>query len=74
MKKTKKIFAMAGVVLLAGLYLATLVCAITDKSQTMGMFKASVFATVIIPILLWTYQFIYRLITKKNASDSEKDN
>lgn len=72
MKKIKKILAMAGVVLLVGLYLATLICAITDQSQTMGMFKASVFASIIIPVLIWTYQFIYKLVTKKDSGDTGK--
>lgn len=69
MKKIKQILAISGVILLAGLYVITLICAITDKSQTMSLFKASVFATVIIPVLIWAYSFIYRLITGSHSQE-----
>lgn len=65
MKKIKQILAVAGIVLLVILYLSTLVCAITDNTGTMRMFKASIFATVVIPVLIWAYTFIYKLIHKK---------
>ncbi len=73
MKKVKQILAILGIIILVGLYIITLVCAIMDKSETMGMFQASVFATVIIPVLLWAYQFIYKLVTKKDTGDTGKE-
>lgn len=68
MKKVKQILAIIGIILLVLLYLSTLVCAIIDHTETMRLFQASVMATVIIPVLLWAYSFIYKLI-KKNAKD-----
>lgn len=68
MKKVKQILAIIGIILLVLLYLSTLVCAIIDRTETMRLFQASVMATVIIPVLLWAYSFIYKLI-KKNAKD-----
>ncbi len=74
MKKVKRIMAIIGIILLVSLYLITLICAITDNSNSMSMFAASVFATVVIPVLIWAYTFIYRLIRgnddKSSASDS----
>lgn len=72
MKKIKQILAVLGVIFLVGLYVMTLIAAITDQSQTMSLFKASVFATVIIPVLIWAYSFIYKLITRKDSADSNK--
>ena len=46
-------------------YLSTLVCAITDNTGTMKMFKASIFATFVIPVLIWAYTFLYKLTHKK---------
>lgn len=66
MKKVKQILAIIGIVFLVLLYLSTLICAIIDRTETMRLFQASVMATVIIPVLLWAYSFIYKLI-KKNA-------
>ena len=53
MKKGKRILAIAGIILLVSLYLITLICAITDNTATMRVFMASVFASVVIPVLLW---------------------
>ena len=68
MKKVKQILAIIGIVFLVLLYLSTLICAIIDRTETMRLFQASIMATVIIPVLLWAYSFIYKLI-KKNAKD-----
>lgn len=68
MKKVKQILAIIGIVFLVLLYLSTLICAIIDRTETMRLFQASILATVIIPVLLWAYSFIYKLI-KKNAKD-----
>ena len=72
MKKVKQILAIIGIVFLVLLYLSTLICAIIDRTETMRLFQASVMATVIIPVLLWAYSFIYKLI-KKNAKDQMDD-
>ena len=68
MKKVKQILAIIGIILLVLLYLSTLICAIIDRTETMRLFQASILATVIIPVLLWAYSFIYKLI-KKNAKE-----
>ena len=65
MKKAKQVLAVAGIIFLVILYLSTLVCAIIDSTETMRMFKASIFATVVIPVLIWAYTFIYKLTHKK---------
>ena len=65
MKKVKQVLAIIGVILLVALYLTTLVYAITDTSGTMDLFFASIVATILIPVLLWAYTFISRLIKKK---------
>ena len=71
MKKAKQVLAILGIILLVSLYFITLICAITDNTATMQVFMASVFATVVIPVLIWAYSFIYRLI-RKNSEEKEK--
>lgn len=73
MKKAKQIFAIIGIVLLVSLYVITLICAITDNSGTMQVFLASVVATVIFPVLIWTYTFIYKLMKNRDESDFSED-
>lgn len=72
MKKTKQILALIGVVILIGLYVSTLVCALSSSENFMNMLMASIYATVIIPALIWAYTFIYRLV-RKDSDDEKKD-
>lgn len=73
MKKIKQILAILGVVLLLGLYVITLIMAVTDNTSTLSMLEASVVATILIPILMWAYSFIYRLLKKYYGSDKDKN-
>lgn len=60
MKKGKRILALAGAVLLFGMYAVTLIFALTDHSETLGLLKASVACTIIIPVLLYAYSLVYK--------------
>ena len=68
MKKVKQILAIIGVIILAGLYVSTIVCAVSASENFMNMLMTSIYASVIIPVLIWAYSFIYKLIKK----DSEE--
>lgn len=70
MKKAKQILAIIGVILLVGLYVSTLVCALFGGDNFMDLLMASVYATFVIPVLIWVYTFFYKLIKK---DDSEKE-
>lgn len=69
MKKRKQILALAGAVLLAALYLSTLVFALMKSSLAADLLKVSLICTVIIPVLLYGYILIYRVL---NKSDHDK--
>lgn len=69
MKKIKQILALLGVIILAGLYVATLICALSGSENYMSLLMTSIYATVIIPVLIWAYSFIYKLIKKNNDSN-----
>lgn len=70
-KKVKQILAIIGIVVLVGLYVSTIVCALSSSDNFMNLLLASVYATVIIPVLIWAYSFIYKLL-KKDRDDEEK--
>ena len=61
MKKAKRILAIIGVILLALLYISTLVFAVLGQDY-MNWLMAAVAATIMVPVLIWAYGFIYRLI------------
>lgn len=71
MKKVKQILAISGVILLLGLYAATVVLAFLGNENTLNLLKAAIYATVVVPVLLWAYSFIYKLLKNRN-SDNEK--
>ena len=72
MKKIKQILAILGILLLLGLYVTTFVMALTDNTETMLLFKASLFATFVVPVLMWAYSLVYKLARKN--SDSKESN
>ena len=73
--KIKRIFAIIAVVLLVALYGSTLVFALSDSPNAVYMFKASIFCTVIIPVILYSYILVYRVFGKKKSdpADDAKD-
>ena len=65
--KRKQIFAILGIVLLAILYLSSLIFALIGSDWAMPFLEASMFLTVLVPIVL--YAFL--LVTKKRDRDEE---
>ncbi len=68
MKKVKRFLALIGVIVLIGLYVTTLVLALIGNDQALNLLRASIYATVVLPVLLWAYSFIYKLL-KEHYSD-----
>ena len=60
MKKMKRILAAAGAILLLLLYASTLVCALSSSENFMNLLMVSIYATVIIPVLLWAYTLVHK--------------
>lgn len=73
MKKGKQILAILGVILLAGLYISTIVCALSAGENFMNMLMASLFATFVIPVLIWAYTFIYKLVKKDDNEEKHTE-
>lgn len=74
-RSSKQIVAMVGVVLLALLYVATLVTAIADSSQSAKWFRICLFATFALPLVIWIYSWMHGRLTGKSAiGDPEAPN
>ena len=56
---SKQVVALAGVVLLAAMYLVTLVVAIFDQDSSGRLFQACLVGTIAIPLLIWVYIWMY---------------
>ena len=68
MHKLTRIFALIGAILLAGLYICTLILALIDSAYTSDLLKAAIASTIILPVLLYAYILTYRLA--KHSDDS----
>lgn len=64
MKKTKKILALVGAILLVILYLSTLIFALMESDLAADLLKASLICTVVIPVLIYGYILVYRVLNK----------
>lgn len=71
MKQFKRILAILAVIIIAGLYIATLVCAIFVKRFSNQMFLACIVATVMVPLLLYLIFWLYDLFHSR--SDHRED-
>ncbi|MEE3392820.1 MAG: hypothetical protein VZR00_00510 [Lachnospiraceae bacterium] len=69
MESFKRIMAWFGIIFLAGMYIATLVVAITTTGQTMKWLYASIFATVVVSVILWALNMMANIF--KNSADEE---
>ena len=67
MKKTKRILALIGAILLLLLYVVAFVATMLDHTSDMRYWKAAVAATIIIPVLIWAYS-LDRKSTRLNSS------
>lgn len=64
---SKQIVALGGVILLVLMYIATLVVAIVDNSESGKWFTSCIFATVAIPLLIWIYTWMYGKLTGRHT-------
>lgn len=70
MKKARQILAILGIIILVGMYAATIICALSANENFMSMLMASIYASAVIPVLIWAITFIYKLIKKDDDTES----
>lgn len=64
---SKQVAAIIGVALLILMYIGALVAAVIDKSASGRLFRVCLYATAIIPILIWIYTWMYGKLTQKHT-------
>lgn len=73
MKNLKRILAAIGAILLIAMYVSTLVFAFIDHSKTLGLLKASIACTIILPCLLYAYSLVYKISKHNDLEYLEED-
>lgn len=68
--KLKRFFAIAGIILLVGMYVATLIFYIIQGEMAAGLFRASLICTIVIPVFIYIYTMLFK--NMKNRRDSYK--
>ena len=56
--KVKRIMALIGVILIAGMYAATLVLALAGSEDTMNLFMLSVLLTIMVPLIIHLFMMM----------------
>ena len=60
--RLRRIFAWAGIILLAVIYLATGILGFFGSPATKGLFKACIVCTVVVPVTLYAILLLARLL------------
>ena len=68
----KRIIAITGIAILVLLYIATFISAIFTTPAAPQMFKACIYATVVVPVLFYAYLLIYNVM-KQRSEDANKE-
>lgn len=69
MDKMKRVLAIGGIVLLLSLYLITFISAFMSTEYSQSLFLACIYATFVIPIMIYAYMLIYRVIKNKREDN-----
>lgn len=60
-KKMKRVLALLAVIVIALLYLTTLILSFCQSEQAKELLMVSIVATVVLPVLLYIYLWLFRL-------------
>lgn len=63
--KVKRILAWLGIGFLVLMYLSTLIFSLMQGELAATWFKASIYCTLIIPVFLYVYVLVYKLLKKR---------
>ena len=70
MKKSKRIMALIGAILLVLLYVSTLIFAFIDSVVSQKLLMAAIATTILLPVLL----YIYSLFSRTSHTDDSDSN
>ena len=71
MKKSKRIMALIGAILLVLLYVSTLIFAFIDSVVSQKLLMAAIATTILLPVLLYIYSLFSRTSHTDDSDSSE---
>ena len=72
-QKLKRILALAAVIIIVLLYAATFVLSFFPGDQSKDLLMVSIVATVVIPVLLYIYLWLFRLFKRDNRDQDDPE-
>ena len=69
----KRVIALLGLIGLVGIYLATLITAILGEPVSNDLFKASLFCSVVVPVLMYFCLMIVKWNDQRNSIFHDED-
>ena len=69
--KVRRILATMGILLLLGLYVTTLICAIIQTPFAHRLFQASLYGTFVSPVILYAFMIALKISGKDRKNDSD---
>ena len=67
--KMKRVLAWACIILLAGMYLLTLIFSLIKSEFAQSMLKASLTMTFVIPVLIYAMMLIYKVLKRRDGGE-----
>ena len=68
MSKVKRIAAIIGLVLIVSMYLISFLSALFATEYSYGLFMASIFCTIVIPIMIYLFIAVYKIVHKNDET------
>ena len=72
MKRVKQVLAVLGIVIIAALYITTLILAVMGGESTKQLFIASIVATVVVPCVMYIINWVFRLMQERSSGPKNK--
>lgn len=69
----KQILAWIGIILLAGLYISTLVFALIGSETADRLFRASIAGTILVPVFLYAMILIAKVLGNRQQEDAKEE-
>ena len=66
MKRFRRIAALAGIILLLGMYGATMFFALSDSPNAKGMLMGAIYCTIAVPVLLYAITLTAKVLDRRN--------
>ncbi len=71
MKKCRRVLALLGVILLLGMYAATLVFALLDHPNAKSMLMGSIYCTIVVPVFLYAVLLAAKVLKNRDKESGD---